>query len=434
MKLRRYWLLLLLGMLFFSSPCAVLAVDGGAAEDMSVERLLSKRAGQEPFNGCSYNRGYRDGFKAGLQEGAGAVSSFPAGRQVMEEILDQRSIFLYLAFITGALFGALGVVLFWGKSKVAPRALLLCLMTAGLLAGCATKAHDPMNAAPVPVPPLKEAEFNPSPARATVPVEQQKGTTILVENPTPRSLGPRHDDPEQLVELLDMKSTFSPNDTAVKQLRPSAIKEAAHMVAMQTAIQWRYNQLLDAVYEHSAIMDTAFNFGPLMMTQGSALIMPPVLTRAGASMRIEDGSTATAASTSFELLQNAQYIPVAPNWRTYLMAEGFPAPEQPNPAVLPKNSEERAIWREAVREAWAQGLEEADELFMDNLSRMVRDYRGIMLYHLLTAQHLLTRVQTSQADLGMRATDNRLSIGQQVYRITSPSSFSVPKSPSQKRR
>ena len=142
MRLRRCWLLLL-GMLLFSSPGTVLAVDGGIAEDMPVERLLSKRAGQEPFNGCSYNRGYRDGFKAGLQEGAGGVSS---DRQVMEEILNQRSIFLYLSFITGMLLGAFGVVLFWGKSKVAPRALLLCLMTAGLLAGCC---------APLPVRPCR---------------------------------------------------------------------------------------------------------------------------------------------------------------------------------------------------------------------------------------------------------------------------------------
>ena len=34
------------------------------------------------------------------------------------------------------------------------------------------------------------------------------------------------------------------------------------------------------------------------LTQGEALIMPPLLTRAGASMRIEDNATATAAKTT----------------------------------------------------------------------------------------------------------------------------------------
>jgi len=109
------------------------------------------------------------------------------------------------------------------------------------------------------------------------------------------------------------------------------------------------------------------------------------------------------------------------------MADDFPAPEQPNPAVLPKTAEERAIWRTAVREAWAQGLAEADQLYADNVSRMARSYRGVMLYHLLTAQHLLSRVNTASADLGMRQSDNgsKLNIGQRVYRITSPSAFTV---------
>ena len=107
------------------------------------------------------------------------------------------------------------------------------------------------------------------------------------------------------------------------------------------------------------------------------------------------------------------------------MVDAFPEPEKPNPAVMPKNDKERAIWRAAVREAWAQGLTEADHLYADNVSRMVRTYRGVMLYHLLTAQHLLSRVNTASAELGSKTTDsgNKLHIGQKVYRITAPSAF-----------
>ena len=172
-------------------------------------------------------------------------------------------------------------------------------------------------------------------------------------------------------------------------------------------------------------MDTAFNFGPLLMTQGDALILPPVLTRAGVSMRIESGETATTAQTSYELLAPARYVSTVPTWREFLMTDGFPEPEKPNPAVMPKNDKERLIWRAAVREAWAQGVTEADQLFTDNVSRMVRQYRGVMLYHLLTAQHLLSRVNTASADVGMKTTDsgNKLHIGQKVYRITGPSAF-----------
>ena len=190
-------------------------------------------------------------------------------------------------------------------------------------------------------------------------------------------------------------------------------------------MSWRYGQLVAETERYSAIMDTAFNFGPLLLTQGEALILPPQIARAGASMRIEDGATATSAKTTYELLEPARYIAVVPNWREFLMADDFPAPEQPNPAVLPKNAKERAIWRAAVREAWEQGLAEADQLYADNASRMARSYRGVMLYHLLTAQHLMSRVNTASADLGTRTRGNKLNIGQKVYRITAPSAFTV---------
>ena len=218
-------------------------------------------------------------------------------------------------------------------------------------------------------------------------------------------------------------------------MRPRAIKEAARLVTFQTAITWRYRQLAARTEEFSTIMDAAFNFTPLVLTQGEALIMPPLLARAGASMRIEEPGTATAAKATYEMLEPAQYIAVVPHWRTFLMMDDFPEPEKPNPAVLPQSSEERAIWRRAVRDAWTQGLKEADQLYADNVARMVRIYRGAMLYHLLTAQHLLSRISTASSDLGMHTTDNgnKLNIGQRVYRITAPSSFMVAPSPSVKK-
>jgi hypothetical protein len=202
-----------------------------------------------------------------------------------------------------------------------------------------------------------------------------------------------------------------------------AIREAAQLVTLQTAIAYRYKQLLETTERYTAILDTAFNFSPLFMTEGAALIQPPVLTRSGASLRIEKTDTATSAETAFELLEPARFVAFAPHWREFLMVDAFPEPEKPNPAVLPKNDKERAIWRAAVREAWAQGLAEADQLYADNVARMTRQYRGIMLYHLLTAQRLLSTVGSASASLPLNASDSKLYIGQQVYRITAPSRF-----------
>ena len=314
-------------------------------------------------------------------------------------------------------------------------ALLWTFVFCVSLLGCTGRQVDIVNPAPVPPEtvnapaPADRADkdtgkFTPHDASYT---EDNTGQYLSVSIPTDPASAPHKGEAGALTELLEMKGLDSKEKTAVQLMRPSAIREAAQLVTFQTAIAWRYRQLVAQTENYHAVMDTAFNFGPLMLTQGHALIMPPLLTRAGASMRIEEAITATSAKTTYELLEPARYIAVVPNWREFLMMDDFPEPEKPNPAVLPKNAEERAIWRAAVREAWAQGLAEADQLYADNVSRMARSYRGVMLYHLLTAQHLLSRVNTASSDLGIRTSDNgnKLNIGQQVYRITSPSAFTV---------
>lgn len=310
--------------------------------------------------------------------------------------------------------------------------LFLSFLLCTGLAGCAGKQES--TTTPVPVSPeianapksadgvTTEGAFSPHDASYQ---EDDSGQHLAVHIPPDLASGPRKDEPAELLELLEMQGTGVKEQTAVQLMRPKAIREAARLVTFQTAMSWRYGQLVAETERYSAIMDTAFNFGPLMLTQGEALILPPQIARAGASMRIEDEATATTAKTTYELLEPAKYIAVVPHWRELLMADVFPAPEQPNPAVLPKNTEERAIWRTAVREAWIQGRAEAEHLYADNVARMARTYRGVLLYHLLTAQHLLSRVHTASADMGTRTQGNKLNIGQKVYRITAPSVFTV---------
>ena len=300
--------------------------------------------------------------------------------------------------------------------------LLLLGVLAFCLAGCAGKKAEP--APPVPMPPqtVEKAEARKETKPDVAYAEDADGQYLVVDVPADASVAPRRDEPREMAELLEMKGAGG-KETAVSLLRPKAIREAAQLVTFQTAIAYRYKQLLETTERYATVLDTAFNFSPLLMTEGAALIQPPVLTRSGASLRIEKPDAATSAESAYELLEPARFVAFAPHWREFLMVGAFPEPEKPNPAVLPKNDKERAIWRAAVREAWARGLTEADQLFADNVARMTRQYRGIMLYHLLTAQRLLSKVGSASSSLPLNASDTKLYIGQQVYRITAPSRF-----------
>ena len=385
----------------------------------------------------SYQKGFRDGFQDGF---AAADLSTPGvvlcGSGLLALLIACIVVMRHASRVVNILCQRFQVDVSKKSASQKLAGLVLPLLLCAGLTGCAIRQGEVVNPAPVP-PDVVNA---PAPADSAdkgtgkfVPHdaayrEDGAGQSLDVYLPADPASGPRKGEPAELTELLEMTGTATGKEkTAVQLMRPKAIREAARLVTFQTAMSWRYGQLVAETERYSAVMDTAFNFAPLMLTQGEALIMPPLLTRAGASMRIEDNATATAAKTTYELLEPARYIAVVPNWREFLMADDFPSPEEPNPALLPKNAEERAIWRAAVREAWAQGLAEADQLYADNVSRMARSYRGVMLYHLLTAQHLLSRVNTASADLGTRRSENgnKLNIGQKVYRITAPSAFTV---------
>ena len=389
---------------------------------------------EPPLHMESYQKGFRDGFQDGF---AAADLSTPGvvlcGSGLLALLIACIVVMRHASRVVTILCQRFQVDVTKKSASQKLAALVLPFLLCAGLSGCAGKQGEVVNPAPV----SPEVVNAPAPAdRADkgtgkfVPQdaayrEDGAGQSLEVYLPADPASGPRKGEPAELAELLDMKGSGGKEQNAVQLMRPKAIREAARLVTFQTAMSWRYGQLVAETERYSAIMDTAFNFSPLMLTQGEALILPPQIARAGASMRIEDGATATAAKTTYELLEPARYIAVVPNWREFLMADDFPEPEQPNPAVLPKNSEERAIWRAAVREAWAQGLAEADQLYADNVSRMARSYRGVMLYHLLTAQRLMSRVNTASADLGTRTQGNKLNIGQKVYRITAPSAFTV---------
>lgn len=215
------------------------------------------------------------------------------------------------------------------------------------------------------------------------------------------------------------------NDFAL--LRPNAIRDAAQLVAIQTAMKWRYEELLSETHRYAYLLDSAFNFIPLLMTHEEATVMPPILAKSQSSLRIDKDTVVTVANTSYEMLAKAKYISVTPNWRTYLMIDSFPEPEEANPDLLPKNNYELKIWRSAFNQAWLEGVSQADELFLQNISQLVRDYKGVMLYHILLAQNLLTKTQMAASKATTNISKNKMHIGQKVFRITSPSRFSAPK-------
>ena len=231
--------------------------------------------------------------------------------------------------------------------------------------------------------------------------------------------------PPELTKLLDMRSSGGTQESksSVKQLRPETLKEVADLIGFQTAMSWQYGNLLEETEKFASSLDQTFNFAPLVIMFDDSLVLPPILTKANSSIRLEDYNMASSSTKTFELLQDARFISVVPSWRIYLMADNFPNPEQPHPALLPRTEAERDVWREGVLNGWNRGIVESNYLYSDNVARLTRDYKGVLLFHMLAAEKILTEPNLAKANFGVHVSNNKMFIDQKVFRITKPSEF-----------
>ena len=70
-----------------------------------------------------------------------------------------------------------------------------------------------------------------------------------------------------------------------------------------------------------------------------------------------------------------------------------------------------------------EGLQQANEIFAADLSRLKRDYLGIVLYRRLLAQGMITSPKVAKADLGVTGDADQIRINDEVMRITAHSAL-----------
>jgi len=230
-------------------------------------------------------------------------------------------------------------------------------------------------------------------------------------------------DPVDLKALKDLSSVELAEtlETEAQRLRPEAIREAGQVLGTQTAVRYRYAQIIAELRTHEASLDKIFNFTPLMMHKGR--VVPPVIVASGHSLRIETPDQGSFTGASFRILKPAQLVSLAPDWRSYLLTASLPAVQPVEPSLLPKNSAERLLWEAAVEEGWKLGLQHAENLFEVSLARLVRDIRGMIRFKALVAQGMVSLPQYAEGHLGIQVGADSLDVDQRVFRLILPSRF-----------
>lgn len=203
-------------------------------------------------------------------------------------------------------------------------------------------------------------------------------------------------------------------------LRLGAVKEAAETLGIQRAIQYRYEQINQVLDRSSGQLDRIFDFSPLLMHNDK--LLPPVITEANDVFTLKDNDSALSSDTTYEIKSEARIVTTAPSWRDYLI-QHFSVNDQINPALVPKDTNEKVIWLDGVRRGWYLGAKQADSIFSANLARLVRDYRGIVRFHMLVAQHVVSMPVLAEGDMGIRVNGKMLDVGQKIFKITDHTRF-----------
>lgn len=206
------------------------------------------------------------------------------------------------------------------------------------------------------------------------------------------------------------------------EIRTQSIKDAAYAIAVQTAVKWRYTQINLLLESQAEVLDKAFDFEPLTMYRGK--LLPPVITKAGASFQLKNQNMAVSSDTTFRISQKAKIITKSPSWRDYMFKE-FRAIDNVSNTLIPENKEEEKVWKEAVIDGWLQGMEQAYRVFSINLNRLKRDYNGIITFLMLQEQNVVSLPQLSDGKYAVQVSEdgNVLDIDRRIFRITKNITF-----------
>ena len=274
------------------------------------------------------------------------------------------------------------------------------------------------------------AEGDPAPAAIPpLPTPQQvDGNALTLGNPLNKPVTGAAEVPlvtgGEVPPLLEALQATRPGDEHGDGLKPGRgeeLRQAAMTYGAQGGLAARAFALNDLLRRYEPLLDSAFDFRPLVLpagTAGQTLMRPPIVTEAQMAFALGDGGqVARETSCIYEITREAQLTAAPPNWRSYLVRT-WSKPIHPNDAVLPRTDKEVAYWNKWVAEGWAQGEKQAIDIYLSDLGRLERDITGMARYRVLLRAGLVEPPRVAFRNQAVAGGRDQLHVGDRTVRIT----------------
>ncbi len=214
-----------------------------------------------------------------------------------------------------------------------------------------------------------------------------------------------------LVFLLAGCQTVTDSESTV---HVDTINEAAITYGAQSGLAWKAARINETLEKHSKELDGIYDFNALALKDN---LMPPVIDQSFDSVNSSDYDTMRSAEREIKIVKPAGLVTAAPTWRNYLMMS-YKKPTKLNPSLYPTTVDERKVWEDGLLQGWVQGVEQAQDMFEESLGVLNRDFKGMILYHRLLLQNMVSSPFSSTASMGVTGDESMMRINDKVTRIT----------------
>lgn len=184
----------------------------------------------------------------------------------------------------------------------------------------------------------------------------------------------------------------------------------------------RSYELIRALEKRSDYLDNLFNFKTLISDSGW---LPPVITEAQGITHITDDQIRTS-SIVYEIIIKERFVSNPPTWRKWLFM-GLNSYFDNQIDVVIENSEQRKIFENAVKKGWIEGRKNADLIIESNFNRLIRDYKGMLIYSLLLQKNMISLPIVKEKQQTVTISDNKLIIVDKVKQLTEKAQFDFDK-------
>lgn len=216
-------------------------------------------------------------------------------------------------------------------------------------------------------------------------------------------------------------------EESISIVRETALREAASTVGARAGLHDRSCELDAVLRKRTPDLDKQFRFNSMMMGRG---MLPPVISEARDTVSFES-SVMRIASRAYKIDEPAMLVDVPPTWRNWLYVglssfgcdKPFPIPEVAA-QLRPQNEKERVFFNQILKDSYAAGRAQAQQVFDKNLARLERTYQGMRRYFELFERGMVSApMLVSDTEVASMDDPNTLIVGNTIIRITSNASF-----------